>query len=205
MAPLAGRGVERLHAQLPRQSLHGVILVREGEQADPLLLGLDDLTRLDQLGQQGGALLTADAHRRGDVTALGARGVGQEVLDLGLDALVLALLLGGLADGAVALLQRLAQGDELLHMVSGDALEGLVLDGGQDGIDGGNVGDLGVSHGINPFWFLGLFLVPFNVVIVPHFGRFVKGFFRFFSDFFQLPLTKCPDPFGVFLLSTCTL
>ena len=124
----------------------------EGEEGNPLLLGLDYLASLDQLAQQSRTLLTSDTQLGGNVTATLALGAGQFGQDGVLDLGIFSLLLGGLTTlGVVTLFQLLAQRDQLFHMLVGDTLEGLLIDGGQNGVDGGDVGGFGGGHSIYLF------------------------------------------------------
>jgi len=131
----------------------GHVILGQEEQGDPLLtLALHDLTGLDHLRQERGALLTGDAQLGSDLAAAEAlQGVGQVLQNAGLDLGVLPLGLGGLvALGGVALDQLVTEGGQLLHglfAVKGMAIQ---LGDGDDGVlDCGDVGDL--IHGINPF------------------------------------------------------
>lgn len=129
------------------------VVLRQQEQRGALVHALHDLASGHHLGQEGAGLLAADAQLGGHVAALHAlQGVGQEVLDLGLDLGVLALGLGRLvALAGVALHQLLLEGGQLVLDLGGQV-------GGQSGIDGVDVGN--VLHVINPFWFQRLSL-PF--------------------------------------------
>lgn len=123
----------------------GHVILGQEEQGDPLLaLALHDLTGLDHLRQERGALLTGDAQLVGDLAAAETlQGVGQALVDAGLDFRVFPLGLGGLvALGGVALDQLLLESGQLLLDLVGQVA-------GQSSVQSIDVSDLG--HVINPF------------------------------------------------------